>query len=157
MEPLRIAFEVACDATSAFSIWTERTSAWWPTVHTVSRERAVEIVFEPRIGGRVYERTSTGLEHDWGRVTAWDPPHRLAYLWHIATDPTNATDVEVRFIELGGQATRVEVDHDGWDRLGPRRGHAWRGVNQAGWDGVLPQYIGACATAATKTAGRRHT
>ena len=48
------------------------------------------------VGGRIYERTPTGDEHDWGKVTAWEPPPRLAYLWHIGRDRAEATEVEIR-------------------------------------------------------------
>ena len=36
--------------------------------------------------GRIYERTPAGTEHDWGEVTVWEPPARLAYLWHLRPD-----------------------------------------------------------------------
>jgi hypothetical protein len=149
IEPINIAFELACDAQHAFGVWTERASAWWPRAHTVSREHTLDIVFEPRIGGRVFERTRNGSEHEWGQITVWDPPHWLGYRWHIATDPANATEVEIRFLQLGPGATRVEVQHAGWDRLGPDQGRAWRNVNQGGWDGVLPDYVAACAAGAS--------
>jgi Activator of Hsp90 ATPase homolog 1-like protein len=148
IEPLRLSFEVACDRHHAFTIWTERASVWWPAEHTVSRERGVEIVFEGRIGGRIFERTHAGREYEWGRVTAWDPPRRIAYLWHIATERTNATDVEIRFVALGAETTRVEVVHSGWDRLGQEQGEDWRNINRNGWDGVVPDYKSACATVA---------
>lgn len=101
-------------------------------------------MFEPRTGGRIYERTAGGREIDWGRIVEWDPPRRLRYLWHIATEPENATDVEIVFHPLDESTTRVEIEHGGWDRLG-ELGHAWRKANHAGWDGVLPAYGGACA------------
>jgi hypothetical protein len=69
----------------------------------------------------------------------WDPPRRLRYLWHIATDPMNATDVEIVFRGLPDSSTRVEIEHGGWDRLGDV-GQAWREANHAGWDGILPSY-----------------
>lgn len=144
IEPLRISFEVDCSTQHAFAIWTERASVWWPEQHTVSREQGLQIVFEPRVGGRIYERSLGGTEHDWGEITMWDPPHRLAYLWRIATDPANATDVQIRFLEIGPDATRVEIEHGGWERLGPEVGPAWRETNRGGWDGTLPAYIAAC-------------
>ena len=146
IELLTLNFDVACGVEHAFMVWTERAAAWWPAAHTVSHERGVHIVFEPRVGGRIFERTSTQVEHDWGHVTAWEPPHRLAYQWHIATDPSNATAVEIRFTALGPGATRVEVHHGGWDRLGPEQGREWRTMNRAGWDGVVPDYMAACAS-----------
>lgn len=32
-----------------------------------------------------------GIEHDWGVVTVWDPPKRLAYLWHLGRNRDEAT------------------------------------------------------------------
>lgn len=144
IEPLKIAFVVACPPDHAFSTWTRKASSWWPVEHTVSHEPGTEIVFEPRPGGRVFERTPAGNEIEWGRILDWDPPRRLRYLWHIATDPAQATDVEIVFRELPGSSTRIEIEHGGWDRLG-EAGPAWREANHAGWDGVTPGYREACA------------
>ena len=139
IEPLRISFDIACSPDHAFSTWTGRASSWWPAEHTVSHEPGAAIVFEPRAGGRIFERTRQGTEIEWGEIVEWDPPRRLRYLWHIATDPANATDVEIVFRELSDSTTRVEIEHGGWDRLG-EIGPPWRNANQAGWDGVLPPY-----------------
>lgn len=142
IEPLRISFEVECSPDHAFRTWTGRATAWWPPEHTVSHESGAEIVFEPRPGGRIFERTPEGREIEWGEITEWEPPRRLSYRWHIATDPTNATDVEIVFRELPDSTTRVEIEHGGWDNLG-EIGRAWREANLAGWDGVLPSYQAA--------------
>ncbi|HET9849597.1 MAG TPA: SRPBCC domain-containing protein [Candidatus Dormibacteraeota bacterium] len=139
-----MAFEVECAARDAFDLWTQRTASWWPVAHTVSGEPGVRVVFEGRIGGRIYERTPSGREVDWGRVTVWEPPHRLCYSWHIRADRADATEVEIRFADQGRRRTRVEIEHRGWERLGTR-GPAWRRVNQGGWDGVLPAYVAECA------------
>jgi len=104
-----------------------------------------QIVFEPRVGGRIYERSHGGQEHEWGEITVWDPPHRLAYLWRIATDRANATDVEIRFLAIGPETTRVEVEHGGRDRLGSDFGQTWRDTNRGGWDGTVPAYMTACS------------
>jgi uncharacterized protein YndB with AHSA1/START domain len=140
IEPIRIAFEVACEPDHAFRTWTARASSWWPVEHTESGERGTEIVFEPHAGGRIFERTQAGQEIEWGEITEWDPPRRLRYQWHIAADPADATNVEIVFKDVDGFLTRVEIEHDGWDRLGEAKGSAWRGVNHGGWDGVLPAY-----------------
>jgi hypothetical protein len=143
IEPLRLSFVVACHADHAFATWTGKASVWWPAEHTVSRERDVEIVFEPRAGGRIFERTGGGREIEWGEISEWDPPRRLRYRWHIATDPANATDVEIAFLELPDASCRVEIEHGGWERLGDK-GASWRDTNQGGWDGVMPAYLAAC-------------
>jgi uncharacterized protein YndB with AHSA1/START domain len=142
IEPLRLSFEVACPAAHAFDTWTQRASMWWPPAHTVTHDPGARVVFEPRAGGRIYERTSSGQEVDWGSITAWEPPRRLVYEWHIAADRASATEVEIAFIDLG-ERTRVQIEHRGWDRLG-ERGPSWRDENRSGWDGVLPDYKIAC-------------
>ncbi len=90
------------------------------------------------MGGRIYERTPGGVEHDWGEVTVWSPPARLAYLWHLRRDRADATEVEIRFTATGSGATRVEIEHRGWERLGsaaapvePRGGGVGRGAAPA--------------------------
>jgi uncharacterized protein YndB with AHSA1/START domain len=140
--PLRLSFEVDCRVATAFELWTSRISVWWPRGHTVSGHDHAEVVFEPKVGGRLFERTPSGEEIDWGEVTVWEPPHRLAYLWHMKHDRTQATDVEVRFIE-GDERTVVEIEHGGWERLGPE-GPQWRERNHAGWAGMLKHYEAAC-------------
>lgn len=139
IEPLRLAFDVACPQEQAFALWTERIATWWPADHTASGEDSASVVLEPRLGGRLYERTSEGVEIPWGEITLWEPPRRLGYLWHLRTDRADATDVEVTFSARPGGATRVEVEHRGWERLGDG-GEAWRARNERGWSTLIPHY-----------------
>src|SRR5215467_14360949 len=83
--PLRMSFVVDCTPEHAFDTWTGRATAWWPPAHTVSHEPGAQIVFEPREGGRIFERTPGGREIEWGRIVEWSRPRRLRYLWHIST------------------------------------------------------------------------
>jgi hypothetical protein len=142
--PLRFAFEVACPLDDAFDLWTRRTSSWWPVSHTVTAEPGLEVVFEGRRGGRIFERTPAGREVEWGEISVWEPPHRLCYLWYIRTDRADATEVEIRFKGSGQAPTRVEIEHRGWERLGTRAAD-WRDANQGGWVGVLPDYLTICS------------
>ena len=139
IDPIKVSFTVGCSPEHAFDTWTQRATAWWPPEHTVSHEPGARIVFEPRMGGRIFERTPAGREIEWGQVVEWDRPRRLRYMWHIATDPKHATDVEIAFHEMPDASTRVEIEHGGWDRLGDL-GPSWQKANMAGWDGVLPAY-----------------
>jgi hypothetical protein len=148
IEPLNLTFDVACSAEHAFATWTARIGSWWPTDHTVSGERGLDVVLEPGIGGRIYERTGSGDEHEWGEVTVWDPPVRLGYLWHLRRDRREATEVEIRFVALAAAATRVEIEHRGWEWLDDDA-EEWRDRNRTGWRTLLPHFIKA-----TRGAGR---
>lgn len=144
LEPIRISFEVDCDPVHAFEVWTERTSTWWPKSHSVSVEDGLEVLIEPRLGGRIFERTPTGAEHEWGEIRMWEPPHRFAYRWHLRVDAADWTEVEIRFEPNEGSGTRVEIEHRGWERLGAK-GEARRDGNYAGWGSLLPHYRAAIA------------
>jgi hypothetical protein len=142
-EPLRLSFTVACPPEHAFATWAHRTSLWWPPGHTVTGEQRLEILFEPWVGGRIFERTTAGREEDWDEVVLWEPPRRLGYLWHLRADRTDVTEVEVAFTGQDDGSTRVDIEHRGWDRLG-ERAPAWRERNQRGWRGIIPTYVAAC-------------
>ena len=146
IEPLRMRFAVDCPVKHAFEVWTAKTSGWWPISHTVTGQPGLEVVFEGRPGGRIFERTPAGLEVDWGEITVWEPPRRLGYVWHIHADRADATEVEITFVDQGDGTTRVDIEHRGWERLGAR-GPRWRDANGAGWDGVLPSFRSACSRA----------
>jgi hypothetical protein len=145
IEPIRLEFEVACPADHAFEVWTSRIGEWWPADHSVSAEADLTVVLEGRPGGRIFERTSAGIEHEWGEVTTWEPPRRLGYLWHLRRDRADATEVEIRFIDRGDATTRVEIEHRGWERLGAA-GESARDANFGGWATMLPHYVDAAAS-----------
>ncbi|MGE3841534.1 MAG: SRPBCC family protein [Vicinamibacterales bacterium] len=140
--PLRLSIVVQCGAAQAFFVFAEETTRWWPKTHSMSQSPDLTVTFEPRPGGRIFERTPDGREFDWGTVAVWDPPRRLAYSWHIRADARDATDVEITFTELPHGRTRVDIEHGGWERLGDR-GPGRRDANVKGWSGILPHFISA--------------
>jgi uncharacterized protein YndB with AHSA1/START domain len=140
--PLRMTFDVACSVEHAFTVWTSGIGAWWPPAHTVTGQADLVVVLQGGVGGRIYERTPEGVEHDWGEVTVWKPPTRLVYLWHLRRDRADATEVEIRFLAQGDTATRVEIEHRGWEHLGTA-GQQWRDQNMAGWQALLPHFLAA--------------
>ena len=145
IEPIRLTFEVDGPVEHAFDVWTGRIGQWWPADHTVSAEAGLTVVLEGRPGGRIFERRSSGIEHDWGEVTIWEPPTRLAYTWHLKRDRADATDVEIRFV-ASAKGTTVDIEHRGWERLGAD-GADWRDRNHGGWATLLPHYEAAIAEA----------
>ena len=135
--PLELSFTVACPPEHAFAVWTERISLWWPKSHSVSADPALTVSIEPGPGGRIFERTPAGEEHDWGQVVEWEPPHRLAYRWHLRQDRADATLVEISFAP-SDDGTAVTILHSDWQTLGQRE------RNEQGWSGLLPHFAAAC-------------
>jgi uncharacterized protein YndB with AHSA1/START domain len=139
VEPVRRTVSVARPVEDAFRVFTEEIGRWWP-LETHSRAagrdgvEAEAAVLEGRVGGRLYERVSDGTEADWGRITAWEPPHRVAFEWHITGLPT---EVDVRFAR-DGDGTRVELEHRGFERIDD--GAARRASYTSGWGSVLARY-----------------
>ena len=103
-----------------------------------------EVVLESGAGGRIYERTAAGERHEWGEVTVWEPPRRLAYLWHIGRDRADGHRGRDHLRRRGrGRArTRIEIEHSGWEVLGDEA-DAWRDKNRGGWDALLPHFVAA--------------
>jgi uncharacterized protein YndB with AHSA1/START domain len=141
-ESLALSFDVACPVEHAFDVWTARIGSWWPPDHTVTGRTDLEVVLQSGVGGWIYERTPDGVEHDWGEVTMWEPPSLLAYLWHIGSERALSTEVQIRFVPVGDRATRVEIEHRGWERLGEAADER-RAQNRGGWQALLPCYQAA--------------
>lgn len=145
IEPLVVEVRLRCSAAHAFDTWTRRFDLWWPPGYTASDDPEASVHLEPRLGGRIFERTRDGHEVDWGEVTAWEPPRRLAYLWHIRRTRAAATDVAVRFEDSADGGSVVRIEHTGWERLGAQA-QSWRDANRAGWAGLLPHFQAAADT-----------
>jgi len=128
----------------AFAVFTERFGDIKPPDHTLLAAPIAETVFEPRVGGHVYDRGVDGSECRWSRVLAYEPPHRVVFSWDInpqwqvETDPELTSEVEVRFTAEGPDRTRVELEHRNLDRHGP----GWPAFGESiGGDGGWPLYL----------------
>jgi len=126
----------------AFDHFTAGIGRWWPlATHSVHGADARTAVIEPRVGGRLYERTADGREADWGEVRVWQPPARLVFSFMKYAVDRPTTEVEVTFETVGG-GTRVTLEHRGWEQLGAEL----RGGYDEGWDHVFGEcYRGAIA------------
>jgi hypothetical protein len=140
LEPLRLSFDVEAPRDHAFSVWTRDIDRWWPADHSQSADPGLTVVLEPQLGGRIFERTSSGAVHEWGVITVWDPPERLGYRWHLRRPAAEATDVLLTFVDTGPGTSRIDVVQSAWERLGDD-GPGWRKRNQVGWQGLLPHYV----------------
>jgi uncharacterized protein YndB with AHSA1/START domain len=97
------------------------------------------IVFEPHVGGEVYEVGESGEHGHWATVLEWEPPNRLVLAWNILERDSDVTEVEVRFLDADGR-TRVELEHRGWENVeldAPTK----RGDYDEGWGVVLGKYV----------------
>ncbi|MGY1594131.1 SRPBCC family protein [Geodermatophilus sp. SYSU D00708] len=109
----------------AFAVFTERFGDFKPREHNLLAAPIAETVFEPRVGGAIYDRATDGSECRWARVLAYEPPARVVFSWDIGptwrveSDPENASEVEVRFHAETPERTRVELEHRNLDRHGP--------------------------------------
>jgi uncharacterized protein YndB with AHSA1/START domain len=143
VDPLVIEFEVNTPPARAFEAWTRQCATWWPTSHTISGDPAA-ITFEPRSGGRIFERGADGGEHEWGTVLEWRPPTRLRYRWHLFFDPSEATEVEVTFTARGDD-TAVRLEQRGFERLG-EAGLARRDRTRTAWSAITARFVEANPT-----------
>jgi len=114
----------------AFSVFTQDIGSWWPPEHHILQAELADMVFEPRVGGAIYDRGSDGSECRWARVLAYEPPTRVVFSWDISlewqleTDPDKTSEVEVRFVPETPGRTRVELEHrnierhgEGWEQM----------------------------------------
>jgi uncharacterized protein YndB with AHSA1/START domain len=131
----------------AFDVFANGFATWWPLdSHHIGEQDAVDVMIEPHLGGRWYERAADGAECDWGFVTAYEPPRRLLLAWHLNPDwdfdpdPAHATEVEVTF-EPDGDRTVVTLEHRGFEVLGERGPVVRDSVSRpGGWVDLLETY-----------------
>jgi len=114
------AVEVAVDAQTAFTAFTEELDLWWVRgpINAYDSGRLVEMRCEPGVGGRILEvhDGSAGDGLELARITAWEPGRRVA--WRSSLDDVT---VEVRFEPTPkGTLVRLEatVAEGGTDRGG---------------------------------------
>ena len=141
--------EIVVDAPieRAFAVFTEQFDRIKPREHNMLGVDIAETVFEPRVGGSIYDRGVDGSECRWARVLAYEPPERVVFswdigpTWQIETDPGRTSEVEVRFVVESPERTRVELEHRHIDR----HGDGWEGVREGvqadqGWPLYLQRY-----------------
>lgn len=160
---VRATIDVRAPVARAFEVFTDDIGSWWDPNHHVLDGECAEMVFEPRVGGHIYDRAVDGSECRWARVLAYEPPHRVVFSWDVSpnwqreSDPQRTSEVEVRFVSLGSHSTRVELEHRHLDR----HGEGWEQMRDAvgspgGWPAGMRALaeriaLGAPKTTATET------
>ena len=99
---------------------------------------------ETRLGCRWLELAADGTQTVVGRIIAWAPPSRFVMTWDINSewkpDTTISSEVEVTFIAEGADATRVELEHRNFERMGAQGGEKMRKDVDGGWPGMLERF-----------------
>jgi uncharacterized protein YndB with AHSA1/START domain len=145
--PVRKQIVVEAPIERAFRVFTEEFGSFKPPEHNLLGVEIAETVFEPRVGGHLYDRGADGSECRWARVLAYEPPDRVVISWDIGpdwqveTDPDRTSEVEVRFVAEAPGRTRVELEHRDLER----HGKGWEGIRDGvagpgGWPLYLQRY-----------------
>jgi uncharacterized protein YndB with AHSA1/START domain len=128
----------------AFSVFTDGFGRFKPREHNLLDAPLAETVFEPHVGGHIYDRAIDGTECRWARVLVYEPPNRVVFSWDISPrwqlepDLDKTSEVEVRFVAEGPERTRVELEHRHLDR----HGEGWESAREGvGGDGGWPLYL----------------
>ena len=144
---VRASIVVEAPLERAFHVFTDEFGSFKPPEHNLLAVEIAETVFEPRVGGDLYDRGVDGSECRWARVLAYEPPHRVVVSWDISpswqieTDAEKTSEWEVRFIPESPRRTRLELEHRHIDR----HGEGWEGVRDGvagnvGWPLYLQRY-----------------
>jgi uncharacterized protein YndB with AHSA1/START domain len=141
---VRKTIRVKAPVAHAFDVFTNGLARWWPHDHGVGKKPIQKVLIEPRLGGRWLEISEDGTETAVATIILWEPPHRVVMLWQINAqwkpDATMKSEVDVRFLADGAEATTVELVHHKFETMGAEAGASMRKDVDGGWPGLLERY-----------------
>lgn len=157
VQPIRKSIVVNAGVVRAFELFVDRFDAIKPREHNLLAVPIAETVFEPRVGGRIYDVGVDGSRCEWARILVYEPPSRVVFSWDIGptwqleSDPARTSEVEVRFVAESAQSTRIELEHRHLDR----HGAGWQAVadgvdGDAGWPLYLNRYVNLAMAEASR-------
>jgi uncharacterized protein YndB with AHSA1/START domain len=139
--PVKKSIRVATGQAHAFEVFTSGLDRWWPRNASIGTAPMKANVLEPRLGGRWYQLGEDGSRADVGKILVWEPPHRFVMTWDINSnwkpDTHVSSEVEVRFVADGPDATLVELEHRKFEQMGAEAGAKMRKDVEGGWPGKL--------------------
>jgi uncharacterized protein YndB with AHSA1/START domain len=147
MEPLIKTVDVPCGQAEAFRIFVHEMGSWWPLAKRSMSLKAVgkppkSLEVDPKLGGRIVEIGPDGTEHHWGTITKLDPDESVTMDFHMGMPPDKASVVEVVFVPLATDRTRVTLTQSNWEAFGDMA-EMLRGGYAPGWDIIFVQAYGA--------------
>lgn len=148
VQPIRKSVVVNIGVERAFELFVNKFDAIKPREHNLLAVPIAETIFEPRVGGHIFDLGTDGTRCEWARVLAYEPPSRVVFSWDIGptwqleSDPARTSEVEVRFVAESANRTRVELEHRHLDR----HGEGWPAVadgvdGDAGWPLYLQRFM----------------
>ena len=142
--PVRKSIRVNASPERAFEVFTSGLGRWWPRDKGIGKMPMKTAVMETRLGGRWYELAEDGSQATVGKIIVWDPPKRFVMTWDINSqwkpDTTVSSEVEVKFIADGTDATRVELEHRKFEQMGAEAGASMRKDVDGGWPGMMERF-----------------
>jgi uncharacterized protein YndB with AHSA1/START domain len=142
--PVRKSIRVKASQAHAFEVFTSGIARWWPRTHSIGDTRVKAVVMETRLGGRWYQLCEDGSQATVGKILRWEPPHRFVVSWDINSqwkaDTTVSSEVEVRFVADGPDATLVELEHRKFEQMGAEAGEKMRSDVDGGWPRMLEHF-----------------
>jgi uncharacterized protein YndB with AHSA1/START domain len=114
-----VSIRVPANPLRAFEAFTQEIALWWQpsSLFQITPRGDGKLAFEPGVGGRLFTKLASGKEFEIGRISVWEPGHRLVFKWRQATfRPEQSTEVEVLF-EAVGEETRISIEHRAWDAI----------------------------------------
>jgi hypothetical protein len=116
--PIRKTIRVGANPARAFQVFTAGMARWWRPEHHIAKTPFVDLVVEPRTGGRWFER-----DKDW------------------EYDQDFVTELEVRFIAESDGTTRVKLEHRDLEKYGEKAAEIRAMLDSPeGWHGALAFY-----------------
>jgi hypothetical protein len=152
--PVQKSIIVKASPEHAFDVFTAKIDRWWPKTHGIGASPIQQSLIEPFVGGRWYTRCEDGSDVVVGHVQVWQPGARLVVTWEVNAvwkpdaRVSFASEIEVRFIADANGATRVELEHRNFERMGAAAGETMRNAVDNGWPGLLQLFAGASSAEA---------
>jgi len=128
-----LSFDLTTKRERVWRAIVDETAGWWPKKMLVGGEKS-KLVFEARLGGRLYEERGQGAGLTWYTVIAIDPGVSLELSGHV-TARFGGPAVSQLHIELAdaGTGTRISIT-DGV--IGRDRGDTGHRVSE-GWSMIF--------------------
>ncbi len=145
LAPVMKSMTVDAPLDKAFKVFTAGIGRWWPAAYSIGKSPTKDVIVEPRTGGRWYEVGEDGSECDWGDVIKWEAPGRVVLAWRIrpdwSYDPKLLTEIDIRFVSLGENSTRVDLEHRLLENMGEGAEAARKTFDtEPGWSTLLASY-----------------